>query len=86
MTILRNWSLTRILQVSFGTFLIGSFLLHGDDVSSLAFGGLLLLMGLLNIGCPLGACAVPIKRPNSQEKPASTTEVEYDIVAPNAHH
>lgn len=85
MTILRNWSLTRILQVSFGSFLIGSFLLHGDDFSSLAFGGLLLLMGLLNIGCPLGACAVPAKRSISQTAPPSAAEVEYDIVAPDSN-
>ncbi|HHG84247.1 MAG TPA: hypothetical protein ENJ82_05805 [Bacteroidetes bacterium] len=60
---LRYWNLARILRVGFGIVLLVAAFFSQDGITAV-FGGLLLLQGMLNIGCIGGACAVP--RPESK--------------------
>jgi hypothetical protein len=55
----KNWHLVRLLQLSMGLLLIGSYLFYMHDGITLAFGLLLLLQAAFNISCAGGACTTP---------------------------
>lgn len=76
-----NWHLTRILQLVFGGFLVGSYFFYHADNFTLAIGGFLLMQAVFNISCVTGACAVQnARRPASSAGKAEAPQVEYEEI------
>lgn len=74
--LLRNWSFTRVLRlVMAGVFLVAA-LSSGEWIAG-AFGGVLALQAILNVGCCGTACAAP---PVSRSRDGVVGEVEYEEV------
>ncbi len=72
----QNWHLVRILQLTMGSLLLGSYFFYRPDGITLAFGIILLLQAVFNISCVGGACAPPPAR----DRKASYTGEEADEV------
>jgi hypothetical protein len=55
---LPTWNLTRVLRVLFGIGFLAFGLVNHDGLTTI-LASLVLLQGVLNVGCMGGACAVP---------------------------
>ena len=58
----QNWHLVRILQLTMGSMLLGSYFFYRPDGITLAFALVLLLQAAFNISCVSGACLTPAAR------------------------
>jgi hypothetical protein len=76
-----NW--VRILRITMGTLLLGSYLFYSESIFILLAGGILLAQGILNVGCPTFVGNSSCKGP---EKPVEYNKedmaaVEYEVIS-----
>ncbi len=76
-----NW--VRILRITIGTALLGSYIFYSESVLVLLAGGMLLAQGILNVGCPpfIGANSCKGSQKPFEYQKEDNTVVDYEVIS-----
>jgi hypothetical protein len=80
---MKGWNWIRILRITIGVSLLGSYIFYSESAFVLLAGGILLAQGILNVGCPpfigVNSCKGPQKPLDDTKE--DITVVDYEVIS-----
>ncbi len=77
--ILSGWTITRVLYVAMGTFVIVESIMDKQWLG-MALGGYFAAMGLFAFGCAAGNCYSPTNQTSKLDASAGTADIEFEEI------